>query len=158
MESSPLVEEKSGESRGSWPNLHCSRSMAFRNERRHLIILSVLAGIVFFGCGLLGGTASRYSPPASPNTGSFSASTPQVDPSVSGLGGEASAEAYQQQMDFAAVVDGGEMAELKVHMFNSYTKDNPIDLYPWEHMAEPYKPSTMELLGWPQSGDNLEYR
>lgn len=43
-------------------------------------------------------------------------------------------------------------------MYNAYTKDNDIELYPWEHVAEPYAPTTMEVLDWPQTGDNLEYR
>lgn len=155
MESSAVA----GERRGLWSNFRCSRSMAFQRERRHLVILSVLAGVVFFGCGLLGGTAtSRYSPPASTSTGSFSAS-----PATQAASGSGS-EAEQEQLDgtgmslAAATGTSGETLELKVHLFNAYTQDNPIDLYPWEHMAEPYKPSTMELLGWPQPGENLEYR
>lgn len=57
------------------------------------------------------------------------------------------------------VADGsGSSDDLKVHLYNFYTKDNPIELYPWEHVAEPYAPTTMELLDWPQTGDNLEYR
>lgn len=147
-----------GERRGLWSNFRCSRSMAFQRERRHLVILSVLAGVVFFGCGLLGGTAtSRYSAPASSNTGSFSASA--TTQQVSGSGREAEQEQLEGAgMSLAAMGTTGETPELKVHLFNAYTKDNPIDLYPWEHVAEPYKPSTMELLDWPESGDNLEYR
>lgn len=49
-------------------------------------------------------------------------------------------------------------SELMVRLFNAYTDKNPIELYPWEHMAEPHKPSTMELLDWPESSDELEYR
>ncbi|CAB1121103.1 unnamed protein product [Ectocarpus sp. CCAP 1310/34] len=145
---------------GSWPSLRCGKSMAFRNERRHLVMLSVLAGVVFFGCGLLGGTtSSRYIAPSSPSRGSFSASSTPVE--QSGLDGGAMAAGEQQQAKLAAEVDSsGETTttELKVRMFNTYTLQNPITLYPWEHMAEPYKPSTMELLGWPVSGEHLEYR
>lgn len=147
-----------GERRGLWFNFRCSKSMAFRRERRHLVILSVLAGVVFFGCGLLGGTTkTRYSPPASTSTGSFSASAA----TQSGSGSIREAEQEQAGgtgMSLAATGTSGETAELKVHLYNKYTKDNPIDLYPWEHLAEPYKPSTMELLGWPEPGENLEYR
>lgn len=156
MESSVVA----GERRGLWSNLRCSKSLAFQRERRHLVILSVLAGVVFFGCGLLGGTATgRYSPP---NTGSFSASA-ATEP-ISGSGTDAEREQLDGTgMSLAAAATAtpgtsGETPDLKVHLFNTYTKDNPVDLYPWEHLAEPYKPSTMELLGWPEAGDNLEYR
>lgn len=161
--------EGEGVRRGLCSNLRCSRSVAFRNERRHLIFLSVLAGVVFFGCGLLG-TTSLYSAPASQDTpGSFSASSAAATQPVAG-------SQQQQQQQFAAVAAAGaegssssgggdgssgetqEEPELKVHVFNSYTKGNPLDLYPWEHVSEPYKPSTMEVLDRPPSGDNLEYR
>lgn len=152
MESSAVA----GGRRGLWSNFRCSRSMAFRRERRHLVILSVLAGVVFFGCGMLGAT-SRYSPPVSTNTGSFSAS--EASQPVSGSGRDAGQEQLDGEgMSLAATGTSGEMPELKVHLFNKYTQDNAIELYPWEHSAEPYKPSTMELLDWPEAGENLEYR
>eukprot|EP00752_Nemacystus_decipiens_P016248 g14528.t1 len=148
------ASEVAGERRGLWSNVRCSKSMAFQRERRHLAILSVLAGVVFFGCGLLGGTAtSRYSAPSSSNSGSFSASAgtqPVSEAEQAQLGGAG--------MSLAATGTTGETPELKVRLFNKYTQDNPIELYPWEHLAEPYKPSTMELLDWPESGENLEYR
>ncbi|CBJ26075.1 tyrosinase-like protein 2 [Ectocarpus siliculosus] len=91
--------------------------------------------------------------------GSFSASSTPVE--QSGMDGGAMAAGEQQQANLAAEVDSsGETTttELQVRMFNTYTLQNPITLYPWEHMAEPLKPSTMELLDWPVSGEHLEYR
>ncbi|CAN0103275.1 unnamed protein product, partial [Pylaiella littoralis] len=153
------------ERRGLWSNLRCSRSAAFRNERRQLIFLSVLAGAVFFGCGVLG-TKSRYSAP-----------TASLDTAARSMGASSTASATntmlgsqkQSQQRLAAVAAasgldgssssaGGLSEDLKVHVYNAYTVNNPIDLYPWEHVAEPYKPATMELLDWPQAGEKLEYR
>lgn len=160
MDPSALNESDMGERRNLFSSFRCSRSMAFRNERRHLVILSVLAGVVFFGCGLLGGTApSRYSTAPPSNTGSFSASTA----AQSGSGLEEQGQ-DGPDMNLAATIgavgetSSGETTELKVRIYNAYTANNPIELYPWEHMAEPYKPSTMEVVGWPSSGENLEYR
>lgn len=165
-----------GERRGLWSNLRCSRSVAFRNERRHLIFLSVLAGVVFFGCGVLGATSRYSAPKASLDT----ATTGSGGASSAATGGQQVPGSQQQQQHqqnqqqrLATVAgaaglgsstsssgggDADSSDDLKVHVYNAYTAGNPLDLYPWEHMAEPYKPSTMEVLGWPQSGDNLEYR
>lgn len=133
-----------------------SRSGAFRSERRHLVFLSVLGGLVFFGAGLLGGTASasRISSPQTPSTETLS--------SVSKVGTVPSAEAgvvKSTSLATSAVLSSeASNKELKVRMYNSYTEYNPIELYPWEHMAEPYKPTTMELLDWPEAGERVEYR
>jgi len=162
MDSSVSNESDEGERRGLFSSFRWSRSMAFRNERRHLVILSVLAGVVFFGCGLLGGTSSsRYSAVTPSNTGSFSASA--AAQSGSGSEEEGQGQRDGSDMNLAATVgaaggSSGETAELQVRVYNAYTVNNPIELYPWEHMAEPYKPSTMEVVGWPSSGENLEYR
>lgn len=111
---------------------------------------------MFFGAGLLGGGAatSRASAPQASTAGSFSA-TPVSEKAGAVTPAVASG-------DVVAPTDGAPSddrpTELKVRMYNRYTKDNGIELYPWEHMAEPHKPTTMELLDWPQADENLEYR
>lgn len=139
-----------GEGRNWW-NVRWSRSGAFHNERRHLVILSVLAGLVFFGAGKLGATTRTSAPQQAASVGSFSASA-QTDAVPARAAG---------QTGLAATITpdvGYPTKDLKVHLYNSYTKDNDIELYPWEHVAEPYAPTTMEMLDWPASNDNLEYR
>ncbi|CAM9254244.1 unnamed protein product [Phaeothamnion confervicola] len=42
-------------------------------------------------------------------------------------------------------------------VYNSYTKDAPVQEYGWEHLAEPYRPTTMQLMGWPAAGPELDY-
>lgn len=145
-----------GEGRSLW-NVRWSRSGAFRKERRHLVVLSVLAGLVFFGAGLLGGTTRTTASQQATSAGSFSAAA-QVDSVPPGTVGQLN-PAASTGLAATNVADGsGSSDDLKVHLYNFYTKDNPIELYPWEHVAEPYAPTTMELLDWPQTGDNLEYR
>lgn len=139
-----------GEGRNWW-NVRWSRSGAFHNERRHLVILSVLAGLVFFGAGKLGGSTGTSAPQQATGAGSFSASA-QANAAPAGAAGQTGLAAT-----IAADV-GYPSEDLKVRMYNAYTKDNPIELYPWEHVAEPYAPTTMEMLDWPESNDNLEYR
>lgn len=146
-----------GEGRNWW-NVRWSRSGAFRNERRHLVVLSVLAGLVFFGAGLLGGTTRATAPQQATSAGSFSAAA-QEDSVPPGSVGQLNPVASTDLAATNVVDDQSEPSkDLKVHLFNTYTKDNDIELYPWEHIAEPYTPTTMEVLDWPQSGDNLEYR
>lgn len=140
----------------SWWNVRWSRSGAFRKERKHLVILSVLAGLVFFGAGLLGGTSRATAPEQPTSAGSFSA-TSKVDSVPPGQRNPAVETGLAAATNVAA--DGGEPSgDLKVHLYNFYTKDNDIELYPWEHVAEPYTPTTMEVLDWPATSDNLEYR
>lgn len=143
-----------GGSRRSWWQVRWSGGTGVHNERRHLAILSVLGGVVFFGAGLLGSTASTRSAaaPQSANTGSFSATSDVASNAQSASGAKIVNTASTTSL--AGMKDGS----LTVHMYNAYTKNNPTELYPWEHNAEPHKPSTMELLDWPSSDVNIEYR
>lgn len=145
--------------RRKWWDVRWSRSGAFRNERRHLVILSVLGGLVFFGAGLLGGTATtRNAAPHSPDTESFSA-TSQAGALSSGAakGLNPVASTDLAAANIAASSDQ-QAPELRVHLYNWYTQSNEIELYPWEHLAEPHKPTTMDLLDWPESDEHVEYR
>lgn len=105
---------------------------AVRTERRQLAILSVLGALVFLGAW------------------GVTTSVPQ--------------RIQQHQQDLLSSSRDANLAasdlpsELKVRVFNAYTDKNPIELYPWEYMAEPHKPTTMELLDWPVSSDELDYR
>lgn len=139
--------------RRNWWEVRWSSSGAFRNERRQLIILSLLGGLVFFGAGLLSGVISTNA--AASKTGSFSV------PSKSGPMSLEATGAQSSRMDTVGAASSGaseHSTELKVRLYNHYTENNKIELYPWEHVAEPYKPSVMELLDWPQADENLDYR
>lgn len=47
---------------------------------------------------------------------------------------------------------------IRVQVFNEYTRDAPIQLYPWEHLAEPYRLTVLESSGWPYLGEHVQYR
>lgn len=142
-----------GSERRNWWDVRWSRSGAFRNERRHLIILSVLGGLVFFGAGLLSGINSTNA--AASRAGSFSSTS---KPGSLSLEVSATESTRLDAVNTVPTEASEQPKELKVRMYNFYTKNNEIELYPWEHLAEPHKPSTMELLDWPASDESLEYR
>ena len=35
-----------------------------------------------------------------------------------------------------------------VRVHNSYSSEGRIDLYPWEHVAEPYRKTTLQMVSW----------
>ena len=148
------MDSRGGSERRKWWDVRWSRSEAFRNERRQFVILSVLGGLVFFGAGLFSGVISTNA--AASRAGSLS-STSTKSASIPMEKG-AVESARLDALDVVTTEASEKPKELKVHMYNSYTENNSIELYPWEHMAEPHKPSTMELLDWPASDDTLEYR
>lgn len=112
-------------------------------ERRQLVILSVLGGLVFFGASSI---SNRTTAPR----------VQQVDATGSSeTAGEATGFRGGASM---LALSADSPNPLKVRLYNAYTMDNPIELYPWEHLAEPHKPSTMEMLDWPAASDELEYR
>lgn len=46
-----------------------------------------------------------------------------------------------------------------VKVYNEYTRGHPIQLYPWEHMAEPHRPTTLKINNAPEVlGEDVEYR
>lgn len=47
---------------------------------------------------------------------------------------------------------------IKIRVYNTYTKDHPIQHYPWEHVAEPYRDTMLEIQSWPGWEDNVDYR
>lgn len=143
MGSSPRESTTFGERRRWWDN---TRLEGVNSERRHLAILSVLGGLVFFGAGCWGAT-----------TVSGRAITPQSANAAYSV--EQSTPGSKVGVNLAATgVSSAEDGDLKVRLYNSYTENNPVQLYPWEHLAEPYKPTVMEVLDWPASGDDVEYR
>lgn len=145
--------------RRRWWDVRLSRNGAFHKERRHLMFLSVLGGLVFFGAGMLGGTTRlSSSSKQEPQQASHSLSAVPQGGSPSSRQAQEGSNAAASTGMLAAIPNGDAPSELKVHLYNSYSQNNPIDLYPWQFLAEPFKPTTMELLDWPASGEQLEYR
>lgn len=140
METTPL--DSSGRTRREWWDGGWQEVEGVRRERRHLVLLSMLGGIVFFGAGCWGASAVTSRRPRSLQSSHVLYSPKSSDISKTGV------ELAQDVQDL----------DLKVRSYNAYTKDHPIELYPWEHLAEPYKPNVLELLDWPASGDDIEYR
>lgn len=50
------------------------------------------------------------------------------------------------------------LVDVRLRVFNSYTKDNPIEKYPFEYIAEPYRSTILEIESWTGLDDNVEYR
>lgn len=128
-------------SRRPWRDSKWQGNDGVKSERRHLALLSVLGGLVFFGAGCWGASSVTNR-----NTQSLNAP----------YGGytQGPGDVPSPSINLADVAS----LELKVRSYNSYTKDKAVTLYPWEHLAEPHKPNVLELLNWPASGDELDYR
>lgn len=129
-----------------------------RTERRQLAVLGVLAGLVFFGSATWGAASVARNSKArqhvegqlQPQNQEFQEEDIAVTSSLN------AALDINMAADLATSDEGEEL--FKIHVYNSYTKDDPIQLYKWEYMAEPHKPTRMELLNWPEASDQLDYR
>lgn len=47
---------------------------------------------------------------------------------------------------------------LRVSVYNSYTRSKPIQIYPWEHLAEPVRPMTLEVAMSSDLGEGVQFR
>lgn len=45
-----------------------------------------------------------------------------------------------------------------VRVSNDYTTHTAIQLYPWEHMTEPYRPTKFKVKSWPDMPDEVQFR
>lgn len=129
-----------------------------RTERRQLAVLGVLAGLVLFGSATWGAASvARNSKARQHVEGQLQPQNQELQEEDMVVTSSLNA-AVDMNLAAAAATSNEEEELFKIHVYNSYTKDDPIQLYHWEYMAEPHKPTRMELLNWPAASDELDYR